>query len=196
MRAGRGEYVHRGSAGDVMAAKRTDKHRQQEPQQEKVPSGGETPGGGAADSGPPRPDVMLGQWVSWMEQNLGAARDWTGSDKAWWQVTADELTSNMLAGGVKQFNALLARDPILRSVDQMWNATPLREVVPIDWAEITRALRTVWLRSLRRPGTAKAVADFNVEVWRSALEIWQEAGRRWLGTDDGAAAKGAAPASG
>src|SRR3954464_5428952 len=149
MRAGRGKHVDRGSAGDVMAAKRTDKHRHQEPQQEKVPSGGETPGGGAADSGPTRPDNMLGLWVSWMEQNLGAARDWTGSDKPWWQVTADELTSNMLAGGVKQFNDLLAKDPILRSVDQMWNANPLREVVPVDWAEITRALRDDWVCPIR-----------------------------------------------
>ena len=33
----------------------------------------------------------------------------------------------------------------------MWNANPLREVVPVDWAEIARALRIVWLRSLEKP---------------------------------------------
>ena len=64
---------------------------------------------------------------------------------------------------MKQFNDLLAKDPILRSVDQMWNANPLREVVPIDWAEITRALRTVWLHSLRKPEQAIAsVAELNL----------------------------------
>ena len=166
-----------------MAAKRTDQHRQQEPRQEKVPSGGETTGGGAADSSPPRPDAMLGQWVSWMEQNLGAARDWIGSDKPWWQVTADELASNMLAGGVKQFNDLLAKDPILRSIDQMWNANPLREVVPIDWAEIMRALRTVWLRSLAKPEQALAgVAELNLQMLGGpAIDVWSEAGKRWSG---------------
>ena len=88
----------------------------------------------------------------------------------------------MLAGGVKQFNDLLAKDPILRSVDQMWNANPLREVVPIDWAEITRALRTVWLHSLRKPEKAIAsVAELNLTLWRSAIDIWNEAGQRWWG---------------
>src|SRR3954447_26825421 len=44
---------------------------------------------------------------------------------------------------VKQFEESLSKDPTLRSIEQMWNAIPLREVVPIDWAEIARALRTV-----------------------------------------------------
>ena len=33
--------------------------------------------------------------------------------------------------------------------------------MPIDWAEIAQALRTVWLRSLRKPETAKAIVDLN-----------------------------------
>ena len=123
-----------------MATERTDEGgRQQMPRQDEVPSRGGTQGGGDADSGPPQPDMMLGLWVSWMERNFAAARDWINSDKPWWQVTPDDLVGNMLAGGVKQLNDLLAKDPLLRSIDQMWNANPLRKVVPIDWAEITRA---------------------------------------------------------
>src|SRR3954466_14085645 len=152
---------------------------------DQVQSGTNTPG----------PDVMLGVWAAWMDRISAPAQAAAGQGKPWWQMTTDAPVPDALTGGVKQLEAGLSNDPTLRSIDQMWNANPLREVVPIDWAEIARALRTVWLRSLRRPGAAKAVADFNVEVWRSALEIWQEAGRRWLGTDDGAAAKGAAPAS-
>ncbi|WP_245444735.1 alpha/beta hydrolase [Microvirga sp. KLBC 81] len=75
----------------------------------------------------------------------------------------------------------MAKDPTLRSIDRMWNANPLREVVPVDWAEIARALRIVWLRSLNKPTTALAVADLNQDLWRSALGVWQEAGQRWLG---------------
>ena len=177
-----------------MAAKRTDKRRQQKLQQDEVPSEGETQGSGDADSGPPRPDMMLGLWASWMEQNFGAARDWIGSDKPWWQVTADELAGNMLAGGVKQFNDILAKDPILRSIDQMWNANPLREVVPIDWAEITRALRTVWLHSLRKPEKAIAsVVELNLTLWRSAIDAWNEAGQRWWGLAGTDPSQGAAP---
>ena len=69
---------------------------------------------------------------------------------------------------------------MLRSIDQMWNANPMREVVPVDWAEIARALRTVWLRSLARPGKAialggrtqhqaLAVGDRQLERGRPAL---------------------------
>jgi polyhydroxyalkanoate synthase len=57
-------------------------------------------------------------------------------------------------------------------------------------------LRTVWLRSLGKPESAKAVLDFNMELWRSALEVWQDAGQRWLGAAETGAPKGAAPASG
>ena len=58
-----------------MAAKRTEKRRQKELQQDEVPSQGRTQGSGDADSGPPRPDLMVGLWMSWLEQNLGAARE-------------------------------------------------------------------------------------------------------------------------
>jgi polyhydroxyalkanoate synthase len=76
----------------------------------------------------------------------------------------------------------------------MWNANPLREVVPVDWAEIARALRIVWLRSLRKPSSALAVVDLNQDLWRSALEVWHEAGQRWLGLAGSSSGKG--PTSG
>ncbi|MBV8611943.1 MAG: class I poly(R)-hydroxyalkanoic acid synthase [Singulisphaera sp.] len=166
-----------------MATERTDEGRRQPmPRQDEAPSGGGKQGGGAADSSPPQPDMMLGVWVSWMERNFAAARDWINSDKPWWGVTPDDLTGDMLAGGVKQLNEILAKDPLLSSIDQMWNANPLREVVPINWAEITRALRTVWLHSLRKPEKAMAsVAELNLTLWRSAMDTWNEAGKRWWG---------------
>ena len=124
-----------------MATERTNEERRQQMlRQDEVPSGGGTQGSGDADSGPPQPDMMPGLWMSWMERYFGAARDWINSDKPWWQVTPHDLVDNMLAGGVKQFDDIIAKDPLLGSIDQMWNANPLHKVVPIDWAEITRAL--------------------------------------------------------
>ena len=129
----------------------------------------------------PGPDVMLGLWASWMDRmsDLGAGV-WQ-EDRPWWQMTADDPLPDVLTGAAKQFQESLSKDPTLRSIDQVWNANPLREVVPVDWAEITRALRIVWLRSLGKPRAAQAVVDFNQDLWRSALQIWQEAGQRWLG---------------
>jgi len=159
-----------------MAIEKTDEGRRQ---QDEVPSGVGTRRSGGADSGPPPSDMMSGLWVSWMNRYFGAARDWIDSDKPWWQVTPDDLVGNIMAGGVKQLNDILARDPLLRSVDQMWNANPLREIVPIDWAEITRALRTVWLHSLPKPQKAMAsVAELNMNFWRSTMDAWNEASKR------------------
>ena len=138
----------------------------------------------------PGPDVMLGVWASWMDQMSASVRAPGGQSAAWWKMTANNPASSVVAGGVDQLQRSLSQDPTLRSIDQMWNANPLREVVPVDWAEIARALRIVWLRSLRKPGTALAVTDLNQDLWRSALDVWQEAGQRWLCLADPSSAKG------
>jgi polyhydroxyalkanoate synthase subunit PhaC len=150
-----------------------------------------TEAGGTA----PGPDVMLGLWTSWMDRISAAGRVPADRGKSWWQMTTEAPLPNVLTGGVRQFEEGLSNDPTLRSIDQMWNANPFREVVPIDWAEIARALRTVWLRSLRKPETIKAVVDFNTDLWRSALQVWQEAGQRWLGLTDVVSPQGSASAS-
>ena len=129
----------------------------------------------------PGPDVMLSLWASWMDQMSASVRAPVDPGTAWWEMTTNNPASSLISGGVDQLQTSLSQDPTLRTVDQVWNANPLREVVPVDWAEIARALRIVWLRSLRKPGTALAVVDFNQDLWRAALEVWHEAGQRWLG---------------
>src|SRR5919107_1549709 len=129
----------------------------------------------------PGPDVMLSLWASWMDQMSASARAPADLGRTWWEMTTNNPASSLIAGGVEQLQTSLSQDPTLRTVDQMWNANPLREVVPVDWAEIARALRIVWLRSLRKPGTALDVVDLNQDLWRSALDVWHETGQRWLG---------------
>src|SRR3954453_702148 len=127
---------------------------------------------------------MLGMWASWMDQMTAPGQASAGRGKPWWQMTTDAPAPHALAGGVQQLEEVLQKDPTLRSIDQMWNANPLREVIPIDWAEIARALRIVWLGSLHKPETAKAIVEFNTDLWRSALQVWHEAGQRWLDLSD------------
>jgi polyhydroxyalkanoate synthase len=143
-----------------------------------------------ADLTVPGPDLMLGLWASWMDQVSSSTKAIAPPGAAWWEITTHHPAATLLDGGVKQLQEGLAQDPTLRSIDQMWNANPLRDVVPIDWAEIARALRIVWLRSLRKPDTALAVVDFNQDLWRSAVDAWQEASRHWLGLADTSQAKG------
>src|SRR6266403_3030428 len=71
------------------------------------------------------------------------------------------IQNNMLAGGVKQFSQVLANDPLLRTMDQMWNANPFHEIVPVDWAKLARALRTVWLQSLGMPESLSSALTLN-----------------------------------
>lgn len=178
-----------------MAEQASDKRRPERPGQGQGQAGAAA---GAAE--PPAPDAMLAVWTSWMETMLGTAGwAWAEAGRSWWQLP-DDLLGRALAGGMQQFSEMLAKDPLLRSVDRMWNANPLRDVIPVDWAEVARALRTVWLHSLlKRPGaTAAAAAEMNVAVWRSAFDAWNEAGRRWWGGEGVGgtpAAAGPAPAA-
>ena len=99
--------------------------------------------------------------------------------------------------GLQKWTQALAQDPVLHSVDGMWNANPLREVVPIDWAEIVRSLRTVWIRSLSDPERAVAsFSELNARLVQSAMEIWGEAARKWAGVAGAEAPRAVAAAAG
>lgn len=129
------------------------------------------------------PDSMLSLWASWVEAASVPFRR-----------AAGDMADGVLAAGAKQTAALMAQDPVLRAMDQAWNANPLRDVVPVDWAEVVRALRTVWLRSLARPASSfAAAARLNASLWGAALDAWNQAARNWL---SGPSAPGASPAKG
>ncbi|MEA2790482.1 MAG: poly[(R)-3-hydroxyalkanoate] polymerase subunit PhaC [Acetobacteraceae bacterium] len=139
----------------------------------------------------PGPDAMIGLWTSWMEQYANTAPDGTKSSGSLWPRIPEHLDGDMLESVLRQLNEALAKDPLLHAIDQAWNANPLRDVVPIDWAEIARALRTIWVRSLGHPAAAlSSIAELNARTWQSAIETWNEAGKRWWGL----AASEAAPA--
>ena len=123
---------------------------------------------------------MLGMWAAWMDQMSASAPAAADQAGRLWPVPS-AAASRVMADGTRQIEDLLSRDPTLRSIAQMWNANPLHKVVPLDWAEIVRALRTVGLRSLARPETAKSVMELNQDLWRSTFDAWREAGQRWMG---------------
>ncbi len=80
------------------------------------------------------------------------------------------------------FSTVFADNPALASIDRLWNANPLHQLVPIDWAGIAYSLRVVWLRSLARPDRTMALAaEFNAKVLRSAFDAWSEMTRPWWG---------------
>ena len=79
----------------------------------------------------------------------------------------------------------VAANPMLRGLDRMWNANPFRQVIPVDWAEVAWALRTIGLRSAGHPGRAFAAATaLQADLWRATADAWTSAVRRlWLGPE-------------
>jgi polyhydroxyalkanoate synthase subunit PhaC len=141
--------------------------------------------------GLPAPDAMLGAWSSWMDAASSSMKLWSArweealgdGGATWWQIGPDGGIGHPHATDGRQFADALGNDPMLRSIDQMWNANPLRDVVPVDWAEIAHALRLVWLRSLRQPVNAiSAVTELNTRLLNTATEVWNDAARRWVGS--------------
>jgi polyhydroxyalkanoate synthase subunit PhaC len=130
--------------------------------------------------------MMLGLWTSWIDSISKLASDMGAlpgglPGHAAWQMSPDQLI-----GGLQQLGEMAAKDPILNSIlratDDALNANPLRRIIPVDWAEIARALRTVWRRSISRPERAiAAVADFNMRQGQTSLDTWNEAWQRWCG---------------
>jgi polyhydroxyalkanoate synthase subunit PhaC len=139
------------------------------------------------------PDAALGVWLSWLGNQTAAPGQQLGEAvaPAPWLVAPDALAGEALRGGVDQLGRMLASDPVLTSIDRAWNANPLRDVIPVDWAEVARALRRVWLRQMADPARAMAAAaELNAKALSAAVEAWNSAATRWLGLAAGAPPKG------
>jgi polyhydroxyalkanoate synthase len=154
--------------------------------------------GSNADVNPLGLEALQQIWASWIEALAKTkAAGFAGDSALWPQAMPDDLAGGLMAEGLQKWTQALAQDPVLHSIDGMWNANPLREVVPVDWAEIVRSLRTVWVRSLSDP--ERAVASFgemNARLVQSAMEIWGEAARKWAGVAGVDAPRGTATAAG
>ena len=68
-------------------------------------------------------------------------------------------------------------DPWDTLVDQLWQANPFSKLMPIDAAEVTRALRQIWLDALSHPERAwSTYAEFSQQYARlitdTTLRLW------------------------
>ena len=136
------------------------------------------------------PETALGVWLSWLQGHRGApAAQALGfgatpgpGGQAPWLTTPEAVAGDGMAAGLDRLTRMLAKDPMLGAIDRVWNANPLHDVIPVDWAEVVRALRTVWLRRMADPArTVPALAELNVRMVQSAVEAWNSAAARWWG---------------
>jgi polyhydroxyalkanoate synthase len=76
----------------------------------------------------------------------------------------------------------MASDPLLSALEKAQEANPLRNIIPLDWLELTRALQTLWMREMSDPARAMQVAtDFNRRFFEKSMEVWANATSRFWG---------------
>jgi polyhydroxyalkanoate synthase len=103
-----------------------------------------------------------------------------------WQAWLRAVTTMAQPPGIgdpfEGFVGALAKDPLTGGVAQLWQANPLHKVIPLDWAQVADALRTIWLRAMADPERAARLAgDAAQRMTRATLDVWSGALARWSG---------------
>ena len=120
-------------------------------------------------------------WSEWMRTNMGPMTATPGASVPWLMmpgVRTGEEAAELPEGAVRN-------DPLLSTVEKLWDANPMQNVLPIDWVEITRALQTLWAREMSDPARAmERATDFNARLFGATMRSWQEATNRLWGLGD------------
>ncbi len=73
-------------------------------------------------------------------------------------------------------------DPMLATVDRMWRANPLQDILPMNWVEISQSLQTLWMREMSDPQRAMQVAnEYNSRMMAATMEAWNTAAAQMWG---------------
>src|SRR5687768_1349479 len=117
-------------------------------------------------------------WSEWMRTNMGPMTATPGASVPWLMmpgVRTGEEAAELPEGSVRN-------DPLLSTVEKLWDANPIQNVLLVDWSEITRALQTLWAREMSDPARAiERATDFNARLFGATMRSWQEATNRFWG---------------
>ncbi len=144
-------------------------------------------GGGGSMTGAPMGgpgmafEPFFKMWSEWMASNMGPMTTVPGASLPWLTkpgTTTGEEVESLPEGA-------MANDPLLSAVKKISDANPLRNIIPLDWAEITRALQTLWMRELSNPRRAMQVAtEYNQRLFQTTMNIWTDAATRFWGLQE------------
>ena len=117
-------------------------------------------------------------WSEWLRNSMGSMSAVPGASVPWLTkpgVSTGEETEPLPKGA-------MASDPLLSALEKAQEANPLRNIIPLDWLELTRALQTLWMREMSDPARAMQVAtDFNRRFFEKSMEVWANATSRFWG---------------
>ena len=134
--------------------------------------------GGSGTMGPTPAPFDL--WTQWMRANMGAMTAAPGASVPWIATpgvsTGDEV-EDLPSGAIRN-------DPLLSTLEKLWDANPVQNVLPINWVEISKSLQTLWQREMSDPAKAmQRATDFNTKLWGATFESWQDAANRFWGIE-------------
>src|SRR3712207_1150156 len=117
-------------------------------------------------------------WTQWLRSSLGEMTAPPGASVPWRMspgVSTREEADQLPEGAIRQ-------DPLLATVEQLWDANPLQNVLPINWVEITRSLQTLWAREMSDPArAAQRAVEYNQRLIQTTMEIWSDSAARFWG---------------
>jgi polyhydroxyalkanoate synthase subunit PhaC len=127
---------------------------------------------------PAAPLAPFDVWTQWLKSNMGEVMAPPGVSVPWLVpagINTGEEAESLPEGAIRN-------DPMLQVVEQLWNANPLQNVLPINWVEITRALQTLWAREMSDPAAAaQRAAEYNRRFFETTMEVWSDATTRFWG---------------
>ena len=139
--------------------------------------GGRT-GGAPMEGSPMSFEPFSKMWSEWLSNNMGPMTTVPGASLPW--LTKPGITTGEQAKPLPE--GALANDPLLSALDKVWDANPLRNILPLDWAEITRALQTLWMREMSNPQrTAQVATGYTQRLFESSMNVWGDAAARFWG---------------
>ena len=98
-----------------------------------------------------------------------------------WIELADETTAGYpaepIVEGIAEAQHRRKEDPWVTLIDQLWEANPYSNVVPIDFGEILSIFQRVWLDALRNPRRllglySNFMQQYTQVMTTSALKLW------------------------
>src|SRR5215210_381106 len=117
-------------------------------------------------------------WTQWLRSTLGDVTAPPGASVPWLMspgVATGEEAEPLPEGAIRQ-------DPLLSTVEKLWDANPLQNVLPINWLEISRSLQTLWAREMSDPvHAAQRATEYNRRLFETTMEIWDDATARCWG---------------
>ena len=116
----------------------------------------------------PAPMAPFDLWAQWIRENMGSMTAVPGASVPWLMspgVSTAEEAEPLPEGAIRT-------DPLLSTIETLWDANPLHNLLPLNWAEITRSLQTLWARELNDPvRPAQRATEYNQPLFESSMVL-------------------------